>query len=368
MGDAAKAARLLEEAVFAPDTLSEALREAGRAMAFDHCWLVCADHGDSAAPDTERIADNRVTPADGVSVPAPNGSVLSVASNGRLRLERLPRQDGEGSSAANIRQQALLAEMPHCAWWRFSFGAITWTLALARSAESGPVSQREAEELERLMPLANRAVLIAHQMRETHVRGLFEGLSASKRAAALLDSHGRVRMLTPPAVRLFGMDFCIRDRRLWSAHAPSQSLLDRLVEALRRSDGLDLTQTFLIQRFSASRPVLARPVAISGVGFDTLTGARLALFFATPDQPAFIRDEDLQLLFGLSKAEAQITALLADGLELQQIADRRGVAVGTIRVQMKHIFQKTNVRRQAELIKVVAELREPLGARQLEQP
>ena len=43
MGDIAKATRLLEEAIFAPDNLAETLGEAGRALGFDHFCLVHDD-------------------------------------------------------------------------------------------------------------------------------------------------------------------------------------------------------------------------------------------------------------------------------------------------------------------------------------
>lgn len=64
----------------------------------------------------------------------------------------------------------------------------------------------------------------------------------------------------------------------------------------------------------------------------------------------------LRRLFGLTQAEAQITAQLASGCSVECIADERGVSVDTVRAQMRSIFQKTGLHRQGELICAVGKL------------
>jgi DNA-binding CsgD family transcriptional regulator len=44
---------------------------------------------------------------------------------------------------------------------------------------------------------------------------------------------------------------------------------------------------------------------------------------------------------------------LAQGESPREIADRLGVSVGTLRIQLKAIFSKTGVRRQAELVRLL---------------
>lgn len=57
----------------------------------------------------------------------------------------------------------------------------------------------------------------------------------------------------------------------------------------------------------------------------------------------------LRRRFRLSKAEARVAKLLADGLAPRVIADRLHVSIHTIRSQLQSIFQKTDTCRQAEL-------------------
>jgi len=57
----------------------------------------------------------------------------------------------------------------------------------------------------------------------------------------------------------------------------------------------------------------------------------------------------LRRRFKLSKAEARVAALLADGLAPRMIADRLNVSIHTVRSQLQAIFNKTDTSRQAEL-------------------
>lgn len=66
--------------------------------------------------------------------------------------------------------------------------------------------------------------------------------------------------------------------------------------------------------------------------------------------------ERLSRLFGLTRAEAHITAQLASGWSLECIAQARGVSVDTVRAQMRSVFQKTGTHRQGELICAVGKL------------
>ena len=64
----------------------------------------------------------------------------------------------------------------------------------------------------------------------------------------------------------------------------------------------------------------------------------------------------LQAAFGLSEAEARLAAQLASGEALERITAQFGIAKETGRGQLKSIFAKTGVHRQAELVALLAPL------------
>jgi DNA-binding CsgD family transcriptional regulator len=61
----------------------------------------------------------------------------------------------------------------------------------------------------------------------------------------------------------------------------------------------------------------------------------------------------LRRRFKLSKAEARVATLLADGLSPRMIAERLNVSIHTVRSQLQAIFSKTDTSRQAELTSLI---------------
>jgi DNA-binding CsgD family transcriptional regulator/PAS domain-containing protein len=64
----------------------------------------------------------------------------------------------------------------------------------------------------------------------------------------------------------------------------------------------------------------------------------------------------LRQVFGLTPAEARVAIHVADGSSLSDISDKFDVALGTVRGQLKAVFQKLGVNRQAELGRLLAGL------------
>ncbi len=69
-----------------------------------------------------------------------------------------------------------------------------------------------------------------------------------------------------------------------------------------------------------------------------------------------IDEHMLRKVFGLTTAEARVAAQIVRGLPPKRIAVRLGIAVHTVRSQLKAVFAKTGTSRQAELVLVLAGL------------
>jgi DNA-binding CsgD family transcriptional regulator len=88
--------------------------------------------------------------------------------------------------------------------------------------------------------------------------------------------------------------------------------------------------------------VAARPEpATDGCGSKPMEEARMP-------QTAFIKNR-----FGLTPAEARLVLRLVSGDSLRSAAKALGVQYETVRTHLKSIFQKTETRRQAELVILV---------------
>jgi DNA-binding CsgD family transcriptional regulator len=73
----------------------------------------------------------------------------------------------------------------------------------------------------------------------------------------------------------------------------------------------------------------------------------------TPNTKRYCPVSHFEQVFGLSKAEAQLAALLAAGEELRSAAGQLRITYGTARTRLAQIFQKTDTRRQVELVRLL---------------
>ncbi|MGE5506326.1 MAG: DNA-binding response regulator [Actinomycetota bacterium] len=104
------------------------------------------------------------------------------------------------------------------------------------------------------------------------------------------------------------------------------------------------------------------------VGLSDHDGKRFSALIEAADEGAasavlvFVREIDARSalpvealceLFGLTPSEARLAQALASGLDIRQAADAGGITVSTARTYLKRLFQKTDVNRQAELIRVL---------------
>lgn len=83
------------------------------------------------------------------------------------------------------------------------------------------------------------------------------------------------------------------------------------------------------------------------------------LLITNPHQKWTMRKAQLRGRFGLTFAEANLAIEIARGDGRKAAAAQLGIAVTTARTHLTHIFEKTGVRRQAELVRLV--LQQPDG-------
>jgi DNA-binding CsgD family transcriptional regulator len=109
----------------------------------------------------------------------------------------------------------------------------------------------------------------------------------------------------------------------------------------------------------APRPSGKRPYGIlvtaMAAQYSALSLMRPAVcvVVSDPDAEGIVPSDCLQAVFGLTRAEAHLAARLADGEDLKTAADHLGITYGTARTRLAEIFQKTETRRQGELIRLL---------------
>ena len=82
-------------------------------------------------------------------------------------------------------------------------------------------------------------------------------------------------------------------------------------------------------------------------------GGRL-LVIQDPARRRLVVEPLLVRWLGLTRREAELTALLVDGVAVEAAAARLGISAGTARAHVRHVFFKCGVRSQMELVAKVA--------------
>jgi DNA-binding CsgD family transcriptional regulator len=178
-------------------------------------------------------------------------------------------------------------------------------------------------------------------------------------ASIILDEQGR--MLTTNAVGRALLDqgegLSLRDGHL---HIEGRDINKELQEALTNIIRAQLHgETSVVRALRVPRPggrsdlgLVVRPVPASQWSEGQVSPSA-AVFISDPDLQESTSRPILGALFDLTPAEANLATLLARGLSLAQVSVAQNISQHTARAQLKSIFAKTGVSRQAELVRLV---------------
>lgn len=233
----------------------------------------------------------------------------------------------------------------------------TFGLASLRTSADGRSSEADRD----LFGLAMEPVLsaIRTQVALEHQGGdLLRGaLDAMRVAAMLIDGDGGVCGMTPAAhivlasgsFRLAGKSLVAGDPRL------DAELQDRIGRAL---SGRDASGPDLWTRVD-DRPCLVEVNGLPRQDWAFGVAPRILVTFRFPIPIDGADAQRLAAVLPLTLAEAEVVALLAAGLSRAGVAAARGTGVATVTSQLRTIFAKCDVRREAELVALAVRLLAP---------
>jgi DNA-binding CsgD family transcriptional regulator len=193
---------------------------------------------------------------------------------------------------------------------------------------------------------------------------LESGIDALGLAVLLLDERAVCVFASQKAERIVapGNGLLLRNGSLTAERNSESAALSSLIAktlATANSGALRPAAPVFVSRQSrGALRVSAIALSKTAPRFSVATSGRAAaiLFIRDMDDDTKPLPDLLNVLYGLSRAEARLSILIYEGRSLVQAADTNGVSIETVRAQLKSIFQKTNVHRQAGLIRLLNEL------------
>ncbi|MDD5564657.1 MAG: helix-turn-helix transcriptional regulator [Thermoanaerobaculaceae bacterium] len=240
-------------------------------------------------------------------------------------------------------------------------GRVTKTVTFLRPRRLGNYTEDEQRRLQVLGPHLQNAFRLHERLAAARVSDQI-GLDLLERVqtgAILLGRGGEVKAVNGAAARLLeardGLELAFG--RLHATAAVSGAILCKTLRAaLGEACGERPPETgsALVMRPSGRRAyqVTAIPLRLGGSCFSEPQAAAV-VFVSDPEATGTTSVVELGSAYHLTSSEAKLAALLAEGLELHEVADRMGVSINTARSHLAHAFSKTGTSRQAELVRLV---------------
>lgn len=242
-------------------------------------------------------------------------------------------------------------------------------LRFSRRRSEARFTRRDRKLLELITPHLRQAIRIYAKLnRMTSERDVYAGaVSQLSVATIILDEQGRVLNTNAVARALLeqGDALSLRGERL---HIEGRDINKELQQALaniimaQQSGKASVVRALRVPRPAGGSDLglVIRPVPTSQWS-EGQSSPCAAVFISDPDLQQPASQQILGDLFELTPAEANLAILLARGLSLAEVSNAQNISQHTARAQLKSIFAKTGVSRQAELVRLVLKSVASLG-------
>ncbi|KAF0124173.1 MAG: regulatory protein LuxR [Xanthobacteraceae bacterium] len=228
-------------------------------------------------------------------------------------------------------------------------------ISLHRRFEFGPLSTEDTRRMTALRPAIARGVFLASRLRLREARNAVDALEMVGLPAAALTATGKISAANQsfssfvPRVALDHRD------RIRLVHPGADH---RLAEAIARrvSTGQSHGRTIAIPGDEGEPPHTVHLIPVAGQAHDIFSALSWLLLVVPVVNRPGVSLEVLRGLFDLSPAEARVSKGILNGDTPGEIASKLGLSPETVRTQLKAVFSKMGVSRQADVVRLLTGL------------
>ena len=133
-------------------------------------------------------------------------------------------------------------------------------------------------------------------------------------------------------------------------------VLHRIIQETLEGDGGTKPEVLAVRRPSGKHPItlVVRPVNVHGSPEQSAgAGPAAVVLIMDPELSLPTAGPELRELYGLTAAEARLTALLINGKTPEDCCEAMGVSRFTVYSHLKRLFKKVGVQRQSELVSLL---------------
>jgi len=227
--------------------------------------------------------------------------------------------------------------------------------SIEREHSRGPIEKERVEALNELRSHLARSAFVAARLGLQRARGAKDALTSMGLPALLLGQDGAV-------IEANSLIEHLDDHVQWRAQsriALSDGRANDLLSAALAA--LDSNPEFTVQSFplrdgDGKAAMVVHLIPIRRSAHDVFAGSYALLVLTPVAAPSAPPIELMRSLFDLTPSEARVARGLAAGETLEEIAANGGVAMSTVRSQLRQVLEKTGCSRQAEIVSLLANI------------
>jgi DNA-binding CsgD family transcriptional regulator len=107
------------------------------------------------------------------------------------------------------------------------------------------------------------------------------------------------------------------------------------------------------------------PLETESDGDQPFATATAAIFIQDPAVTPLFPGEAFAKLYGLTPAESRVIQAMRPGMPLHQVAHVLGIGLETVKTHLRHIFEKTDTTRQADIVALMSRATGPTKTAEL---
>lgn len=218
-----------------------------------------------------------------------------------------------------------------------------------RHLDAGPPDDETVRRLDALRPHLARAVLLSSRMAFRQMSTAAHILGIVGIPTAVLGPGGRILAANDLLEAMAPEVVQPRPSRIGLASPTADAQLAQALGRMSRPHEYSAVQSIPIPARDEHPPCLVHLYPVRRNARDLFSGASTVLLVTPVRLKEVPSASVIQGLFDLTAAEARVARGIGEGLTVEQLSRRDQVSLATVRNQLRSVFDKTGMKRQAEL-------------------
>lgn len=239
-------------------------------------------------------------------------------------------------------------------------------IAFPQHEDAGPITRYQVDATRLLIPHLQRAVTIGRllDLQNITVATFAATLDTLACAVILLAPSRRVVHANRAAESMLKTSDVLqmRDGVLRVSGSDADVALRLAIDhAIRDDAGIGCKgMNIPIQGRTVKHALHVLPLCQGSLRAHLSPSAVAAVFVAPATYQSAVQLEIIKVLFDLTAAEIAVVEQIVAGHDIAQSADTLGIGASTVKTHLQHIFDKTGVRRQVDLVALVSSFALPI--------